>query len=106
MPARPVHECECDDCKSGRDVAIWQSHHNINLLVSRLDEQQRRWYLAVESLRIGYGGDRFMALVTGMDEETVARGRREVAADLGNRPADRVRVPGGGRPPAQKKTKR
>jgi hypothetical protein len=29
-----------------------------------------------------------------------------VAADLGNRPADRVRVPGGGRPPAQKKTKR
>ena len=28
----------------------------MNLLLSRLDEQQRRWYVAVESNRIGPGG--------------------------------------------------
>ena len=102
MPARPVHQCECDDCRSGRDVAVWQTHHNINLLASRLDEQQRRWFLAIESLRIGYGGDRLIALVAGMDEETIARGRKELAADFEGRPVDRVRTAGGGRPAAQK----
>jgi hypothetical protein len=30
----------------------------MNLLLSRLDEQQRRWYLAVESERMGWGADR------------------------------------------------
>ena len=106
MSTRPVHDCGCDDCLSGRDVVTWQLHHQINLLASRLDEQQRRWFIAIESLRIGHGGDRFMAKVTGMDDETIARGRQEVIADLKDRPVDRIRVKGGGRPAAQKKTKR
>jgi hypothetical protein len=31
-------------------------HQQINLLVSRLDEQQRRWFVALEAKRVGRGG--------------------------------------------------
>jgi hypothetical protein len=76
----------------------------MNLLLSRLDEQQRRWYLAVESERLGHGADRILFEVTGVDEKTIRRGRVELAGDLVDRPVDRVRQPGGGRPPTKKKT--
>ena len=75
----------------------------MNLLLSRLDEQQRRWYLAVESQRLGHGADRLLFEITGVDEKTIRRGREELAASLADQPADRVRQPGGGRPSAEKK---
>ena len=78
----------------------------MNLLLSRLDEQQRRWYVAVESNRIGAGGDRLLAQITGLDEKTIERGRQELAGSLAERPEQRVRLPGGGRPRAEKKTQR
>ena len=73
----------------------------MNLFLSRLDEQQRRWYAALESMRVGHGGDRLMSLITGMDEKTIRRGRRELDVSLDGRPMDRVRVPGGGRRKSQ-----
>ena len=75
----------------------------MNLLLSRLDEQQRRLYAALESKRIGHGGDRVLAFVTGLDVESIRQGRRELDADLADTPLDRIRRPGGGRPPAEKK---
>ena len=78
----------------------------MNLLLSRLDEQQRRWYVALESTRVGYGGDRVLSRVTGMNVETIRRGRREMDGSLRGRPSDRVRLPGGGRPPSEKKSRR
>ena len=68
----------------------------MNLLMSRLDEQQRRWYAAVESAKIGHGGDRLLSRITGLDVDTIRRGRAELAGSLEGRPADRVRLPGGG----------
>ena len=38
-----------------------------------------------------------------VDEKTIRRGREELAASLADQPADRVRQPGGGRPPVEKK---
>jgi Rhodopirellula transposase DDE domain len=76
----------------------------MNLLLSRLDERQRRWYLAVESQRLGQGADRFLFEITGVDEKTIRRGREELAASLADQPMDRVRQPGGGRPPVEKKS--
>jgi hypothetical protein len=76
----------------------------MNLLLSRLDEQQRRWYAAVESARVGFGGDRLLSLITGLHVDTIRRGREEMAAGLSRRPAGRVRLPGGGRPAAEEKT--
>ena len=76
----------------------------MNLLLSRLNEQQRRWYLAVESQRLGHGADRLLFEITGVDEKTIRRGREELASSLAGQPADRVRQRGGGRPAAEKKS--
>ena len=73
----------------------------IVLFYSLLDEQQRRLYAGLESLKQGHGGDRKLAQTLGLDEETVARGRRELLAGQVQR--HRVRGPGGGRPRAEKK---
>ena len=75
----------------------------MNWLLSRWDDQQRRWYAAVESNRLGHGGDQLVAQVTGRDPHTIQRGRRERAAARAERPTDRVRMPGAGRPRAEKK---
>jgi hypothetical protein len=75
----------------------------MNLFLSRLDEQQRRWYVALEAERLGHGGERLLAEITGLDEKTIRRGRDELAAGLADRPSDQVRLPGGGRPPVEKK---
>ena len=78
----------------------------MNLLLSRLDEQQRRWYAAVEADTFGHGGIRLLSQITGMDEKTIARGQQEMAEQLSTRPLDRVRQSGGGRLAAEKKTLR
>ena len=36
-------------------------------------------------------------MMTGINANTIRRGRRELANDLGSRPADRTRLLGGGR---------
>ena len=72
---------------------------------SRLDEQPRRWYAAIEANRLGHGGEQLVAQITGLDPHTIRRGRQELAVSLTERPTDRVRVPGAGRPRAEKKTR-
>jgi hypothetical protein len=44
-----------------------------------------------------------VAAVTGVHPQTIRRGRDELAGDLRDRPAGRVRLPGGGRPTLAKK---
>ncbi len=102
----PVHTCQCPECLQSTDHPNWPLHHQMNLLLSRLNEQQRRWFVALESNKIGHGGDTLLAHITGMDVETIRRGRRELEAELANQPVDRVRQAGGGRPTAEKKTLR
>lgn len=73
----------------------------IVLFYSLLDEQQRRLFAGLESLRCGHGGDRRLAELLGLNEETVARGRRDLVE---NRVlAQRVRRSGAGRPSVEKK---
>ncbi len=43
-----------------------------------LDEQQRRWYTALEANRIGHGGVRLLSQITDMDEKTIRRGQEEL----------------------------
>lgn len=78
-----------------------QERAAIVLFYSLLDEQQRRLYAGLESLKQGHGGDRKLAEILGLNEETVARGRQELLEAKVHR--DRVRQPGGGRPRAEKK---
>ena len=79
-------------------------HKRMNLLFSRLDEQQRRWYAAVESTRIGHGGDEVMSEITGLDVKTIRRGREELDKEFADRPAEGARLEGGGRWLIEKKT--
>jgi hypothetical protein len=73
----------------------------IVLFSSMLNEKQRRLYAGLESLKVGYGGDRRMAEFIGLDPHTVAQGRRELLEqDLA---VDRIRKAGGGRKRAEKK---
>jgi hypothetical protein len=73
----------------------------IVLFYSLLDEQQRRLYAGLESLKRGHGGDQRMAQTLGLDVDTVARGRHELLA--GQVQTQRVRRAGAGRPRAEKK---
>ncbi len=98
-----VHICQCPTCHDGSAHPDVARHRQINVFANRLNEQQRRWFVALESERIGHGGDRLLSQITGMDEQTIRRGRRELASELVERPEDRIRLPGGGRPPLEKK---
>jgi hypothetical protein len=73
----------------------------IVLFFSLLDEQQRRLYAGLESLKLGHGGDRKMAELLGLDVSTVARGRKELLEQ--DVDTERVRKAGGGRPTVEKK---
>jgi uncharacterized protein with PhoU and TrkA domain len=101
-----IHECQCDACQQSTEHMDWQLHHQMNVFLSRLDEQQRRWYVALESKKIGRGGDKQLAQITGMDVETIRRGRRELDEDLATRSSAAIRDAGGGQPPVEKKTRR
>jgi hypothetical protein len=103
MPKSEVHICECPHCQQESANADQELHQEMNLLLSRLNEQQRRWYVAVESKRMVAGGDRLLSQITGLDEKTIQRGREELADSLVARPAKRVRLPGAGRLRAEKK---
>lgn len=71
------------------------------LFYSLLDEQQRRLYAGLESLKLGRGGDRVLAELLGLDPHTVAKGRQELLRQQVER--GRVRQPGAGRKPVEKK---
>jgi hypothetical protein len=100
-----LHECECDVCQQQSDPERVQYHRQINLLLSRLNEPQRRWYVAVLSQDPSAPSDIELSRITGLDEKTMCRGRNELEADLLTVPVDRQRAVGGGRPSAEKKTR-
>lgn len=76
----------------------------IILFFSTLDERQRRLYAGLESLRLGHGGDSRIAELTGLDVHTIAKGRSELLErDV---QVERVRRPGAGRPPLEKKRRK
>jgi hypothetical protein len=83
------------------DLAAEEAKAIVVLFCSMLDERQRRLYAGLESLKLGHGGDTYIALLLGMDPHTVARGRQElINGDLSSK---RVRAKGGGRILQEKK---
>lgn len=74
---------------------------SILLFYSLLDEQQRRLYAGLESLKLGCGGDRSLADFLDLDPHTVARGRQQLLAQ--DVEVDRARKTGGGRKRVEKK---
>jgi hypothetical protein len=80
-----------------------QHHRDLRMLLESLDERQRRCLAAIEARRLGYGGLRLAAQITGLDEKTIRRGRRELEQPTLCAAAGRIRRPGAGRKPTEKK---
>ena len=98
-----IHQCKCAICQQSESQPDQAQHQQMNLFMSRLDEQQRRWYAAIEAQKLGHGGTTLVAKITGLSVETIRRGRYELENDLADRPVDRIRQAGGGRQPVEKK---
>lgn len=76
----------------------------IILFFSTLDEQQRRLYAGLESLRLGHGGDSRIAELTRLDVHTIAKGRTELLQH--DVQIERIRRPGAGRHRLEKKRRK
>jgi hypothetical protein len=100
-----VHECECAICQAQEDQGVITQHRHINLVLSRLQEAERRWYVA--SLASGQAAPsiKVLAQISGLAAKTIQRGRQELADGLKNTVASRQRRVGGGRLKAEKKTR-
>lgn len=73
----------------------------IVMFFSLLDEKQRRIYAGLESFKLGYGGDKKIADLLGLNVHTVAKGRRELfGSDIST---ENVRKKGAGRKTVEKK---
>jgi hypothetical protein len=100
---RPIHQCECSECQHPGANPTKVLHQQMNFFLSTLDEHQRWLYVGLESQKLGQGGDRQLAVITGLSVDTIAKGRHDLEQA---EPTDRIRAPGGGRWPVEKKTRR
>jgi hypothetical protein len=66
-------------------------------LQGELDERARRWWTAVESLSLGWGGVAAVAAATGLSAKTIRLGRQELETTETADGPRRIRRAGGGR---------
>ena len=66
-------------------------------ILDTLNESQRRWYVAREAKRIGWGGATLLSKLTGMSRTTIILGMTELENSKILGYENRVRKPGGGR---------
>ena len=83
MVRSELHQCECPHCRQETAHPDQELHRQMNLLLSRLDERQRRWYLAVESQRLGHGADRLLFEITGPGQKDDPSRQRGTGGLLG-----------------------
>jgi hypothetical protein len=86
MPAQVPHVCQCPACRSESEHPDKAYHRQVGVFLSMLNRHQRKLFAAVESSRHGRGGDVRASLITGLAEETVRSGRRQMGELLAGRP--------------------
>ena len=89
------HRCSCPACCLQPDGTVAREHQAINRLVARIDERSRRLVAGFLAQRHGRGGIALLERITGLDRNTIARGRRELDRVV-VLPPGRVRRPGAG----------
>jgi hypothetical protein len=105
-PTACVHCCSCLICHAATDLAVIHYHQQINLLLSRLTEPQRRWYVGTLAQAPDHPSIRTLVAITGLSSNTIIRGRREIESGFADLPSERQRRGGGGQPAAEKKIRR
>jgi hypothetical protein len=92
---RAIHRCSCPECRREPDGEVAREHQAINRIIACTDERSRRLVAGFLARLSGHGGITRLAHITGLDRNTIARGRREL--DQANAlPPGRVRRPGAG----------
>ena len=90
-----MHRCSCPECRQEPAGAVAREHQAINRIIACTDERSRRLFAGFLARQHGRGGIALMERITGLDRNTIARGRRELdQADT--LPTNRVRRPGAG----------
>jgi hypothetical protein len=90
-----IRRCSCPECRREPYGAVAREHRAINRIIACTDERSRRLVAGFLARLYGHGGITRLARITGLDRNTIARGRRELdQADV--LPPGRVRRPGGG----------
>ena len=98
---RLVHACECPTCRQHPNSRVAREHRLLNRLIAASDERTRRLLAGFLARQHGKGGITLVALITGLDRNTVARGRRELRQPF--RSSGRIRRPGAGGQRVEKK---
>jgi hypothetical protein len=100
-PRLRVHACECPRCRQYPKGRVAREHRALNRLIAASDERVRRLLAGFLARQHGRGGIALLARITGLDRDTVARGRRELRQPF--RPSGRIRQPGAGGQCVEKK---
>lgn len=105
MSKKLVHQCQCQRCQQSGNDPIKELHRQLNQFLECLDEQRRRWYVALEAKKLGHGGTKLMSQITGMHVNTIRRGRRELDNTLANAQSTRFGVQAADVNPSKKNTR-
>jgi len=100
---RPIFQCCCPACQDHLKGAVATDHQAINRVLAMLDERQRRLFAGLLAMRRGHGGILSVAEITGLSRTTIRRGLAELRRGVGLA-RRRIRKPGGGRKPVEKKS--
>jgi hypothetical protein len=95
-----LRPCPCRGCQQDPNGPIAGHHRNINRLVALADERSRRLLVGFLAEQHGRGGISLLSCITGLDRNTIARGRRELHGEQ-PLPPGRIRQRGGGRKPVE-----
>ncbi len=98
---RLVHACTCPTCRQHPKGHVAREHRALNRLLAASDERTRRLLAGFLARQHGKGGITLLARITGLDRNTIARGRRELRQPF--RAPGRIRRPGAGGQPVEKK---
>jgi len=103
---KPLHQCQCNTCKSASRSAEAKEHQAINQVVSLLHEKGRRQFVGLLALQWGWGSLEQLSIVTGLSRPTIRRGREEVQRKERQSERNRVRKRGAGRKLVEKNSLR
>jgi len=102
--SKPVHNCGCSECIEQPNSEIALFHASVNRLVAALDEKHRRQFVGLLASQFGHGGLQYISKITGLNRQTISRGKREIE-QVDPTVAGRIRAPGGGRHKVEKKSR-
>jgi hypothetical protein len=98
---KAVHKCCCNECIEQPNGETALLHTSINRLVAAFDEKHRRQFAGLLASQLGHGGIQYISKITGLNRETISRGKRDIGANVAL--DGRIRAPGGGRHKVEKK---